>query len=49
MKVILSLVDEIISIRNNNGNSDMLDKNKSKFSVEGYTDEENMWQKIKKI
>ena len=25
------------------------DKNKSLFSVEGYTDEENMWQKIKKI
>ena len=25
------------------------DKNKSMFSVEGYTDEENMWQKIKKI
>jgi hypothetical protein len=25
------------------------DKSKSKFSVDGYTDEENMWLKIKKI
>jgi hypothetical protein len=33
-----------------NGNSKAPnDKNKSKFSVTGYTDEENMWQKIKKI
>ena len=32
-----------------NGNKNPNDKNKSKFSVDGYTDEENMWQKIKKI
>ena len=43
-------IDKVFdNVKNNNGNSDMLDKNKSKFSVEGYTDEENMWQKIKKI
>ena len=43
-------IDKVFdNVKNNNGNSDILDKNKSKFSVEGYTDEENMWQKIKKI
>ena len=30
-------------------NSKESDKSKSKFSVEGYSDEENMWLKIKKI
>ena len=43
-------IDKVFdNVKNNNGNSDMLDKNKSKFSVEGYTDEKKMWQKIKKI
>ena len=42
-------IDKMFENGKNNNVNDFLVMNKSKFSVEGYTDEENMWQKIKKI
>ena len=42
-------IDKMFENGKNNGNDYSNNLNKSKFSVDGYSDEENMWQKIKKI
>ena len=42
-------IDKMFENGKNSNVTDYLFMNKSKFSVEGYTDEENMWHKIKKI
>ena len=42
-------IDKMFENGKNNGNDYSNYLNKSKFSVDGYSDEENMWQKIKKI
>ena len=42
-------IDRMFENGKNNNNVEYINMNKSKFSVDGYTDEENMWQKVKKI
>ena len=42
-------IDRMFENGKNNNNVEYTNMNKSKFSVDGYTDEENMWQKVKKI